>query len=122
MIFIKQITFEQAKSLEGPHAKNVGHNPKAQYFGAFDGSVLIGPVGILQRGEIVEYCGDIVLPEYRKQGVYSALYGYREGVLHGRKFKKAIAYCTPYSLGIYLAHGFTPLRQYKISTKVEKTL
>lgn len=116
----RMATYEQAKQLLGSHAKNVACNPRSEYLGAFDGGRIVACVGWMRRGKVVELCSEITLPEYRRRGIYSELCRMREAILASIPHEKEIAYCTRYSLPRFLAIGFSPIKKYKISTKVER--
>lgn len=122
MIEIKVATYEEIKSLLGPWAKQVSPNPLANFIGAYDGEKIVGCVSFRywRGGRIIELGADIVLPTYRKQGIYTKLFAIREYILEKYPHTKEIAYCTNYSLPCYLSHGFKITKQYMNSTKVEK--
>lgn len=123
MIDIRLSTYEEAKTLLGPWAKRVGVNPLANFIGAYDGEKIVGCVAFRywRGGRIIELGSAIVLPEYRKRGIYTKLYAIRKQVISKYPHSKEIAYCTDYSLPLLLKDGFKITRKYKTSTKVEKT-
>jgi hypothetical protein len=85
-------------------------NPKATYLGAFtDDGKIMGVVAWMRVGKTLRYKTDCVLPQYRGMGVYTKLWAEREFLCENQA-TLTTAFCTPKSLGMYLAHGFKIVR------------
>lgn len=122
MITYGHAEYDEVKTLAGPHAKNVGFSPRSVYVAARDGDKVVGAAGYLKRGAVIELCSAVVLPEYRHRGIYSQLFRFRSQLIAKIPHRKEVAFCTKYSLGRLMAEGFSIVREYRISTKVEKTI
>jgi len=98
-------------------------NPdNAYWFGSFDGDKIVGCVCVVinPKTKTARFKSDYVRVEYRRLGVYSALCIVRMNFCIRHKVKKATAFCTPKSIGKYLADGFAPASKRGDITFVEK--
>lgn len=115
---IRPATYTEIREIKSDF---VGHNPRSSYLAAFDGERAVGCVGWrMIRPGTIELCGDVVLPEYRKRGIYTALSRAREAVLASIPHSREVAYCTRWSYARYISAGFQPKREYKYSIQMEK--
>ncbi|MDR2084346.1 MAG: GNAT family N-acetyltransferase [Bacteroidales bacterium] len=78
-------------------------NDGCKYIAAFDENKLVGCVGFQRIGETMRYKIDFVLPEYRKKGIYTKLWELRE---IQNKCSETSAFCTEFSLGMFLKNKF----------------
>ena len=119
-MIIRPASYTDICELKAPF---VGHNPRTSYIAAFYNGQAVGACGyrVIRPGTI-ELCGDVVHRDYRKRGIYSALWDARERLLSAIPHKREVAYCTKYSRARYIAAGFVPQREYKNSTYMIKSI
>lgn len=105
---IERIDYKKALALRCMEKESIDFKfyPNCQYLGAFVDGQLVGMVAWQMVGQSLRYKSDCVLPTFRKQGVYSALWKARDEATNDTKHSSVTAYCTPMSLGMYLARGF----------------
>lgn len=76
-----------------------------KYIGAYVDGKLVGCVGWFIKGKTIRYRTDYVLPNYRKAGIYTALFLAREDKC-AKLGMRTTAFCTSRSRGMYLRSGF----------------
>jgi len=60
-----------------------------------------------------KFKNDVVLPEYRKQGIHHKMIQYRLSLAIKKSAKTIAAICTEMSLPTYIKYGFEPIRYYE---------
>ena len=115
-IFINRITNTDKEfyKIMGPFisrreiVKELGYNiwddDNKNWFVAIKNDKVCGFVAAIARNNSIIFCNDYVLPQYRKQGIYEALFAAR---LYNYKNNIITATVTNASLGCYLANGFS---------------
>lgn len=105
---IEKIDYKKALSLKCMEKESIDFKfyPNCQYIGAFVDGQLVGMAAWQMVGQSLRFKSDCVLPAFRRQGIYSALWNERERLTNEVKRESVSAYCTPMSLGMYLSKGF----------------
>lgn len=75
------------------------------WFSAIKNNKVVGCVCCQFNGDKCRFKSDFVLPEYRSNGIYKALFKQRS-VQVEHLVKEISAYCTPMSIRLYLQNGF----------------
>ncbi len=80
------------------------------YFCVRSGSELMGFSALMVRNGSARFKGDYTRPEYRRQGIASALMAARLAECERLGVKRMTAFCTSLSLPLYQANGFQPVK------------
>lgn len=72
---------------------------------------VIGCACILVMGDVCRLKCDIVHKDYRKQGIYNALFDMRMRVAQLEKYRQIDTFASPHSIGTYERNGFVRIRQ-----------
>jgi len=111
---IKQIDRKDLKQLE-PLAKKEGliFCKNTKYIGYFKENELVGFSGYLEYKNKTVFKNHFVLPEYRRQGIFSEMFTY----LFDKTKVPIEATCTKMSINHYLKKGFRIFNSYKNGCK-----
>ena len=92
------------------------------YFGAFDGDKIVACSGLKITGDKVFFKSSFVTPEYRGIGIYKTMVSIRYSFIAPLGCKKITAYCTKMSYPMFQKLGFSVVKQYSKTWKVEKDI
>ena len=108
MLDIKPISYQEVLKLSSMHKEQVDFKfyPNCHYLGAFLDGMLVGATAWQMVGKCVRYKMSCVLPQYRKQGIFTALWGARETATENIKCDRITGFATKMSAPMYKAKGF----------------